>query len=334
MSETPSPDADSDSRPTPWRSFSATQPDTLESAADNTQASGRASLPDDAPVDRRPGSQETAFETLAAGPTRADRHDRGLGSKLYGGSHSDQMDDLQAGGITPRREQVQRYVDLHASGGRPLQYLLADVCRIASALELSDPVRERACELCHELEGTETATWQPYAFETWAGAAVYTAGREQNQYVPLEEVVAKVKATGDGEDAGQESDLRACYVRFQDTLDLAIPPVHPSDELARLRTAVDQPVTSDVVETATAVITAYLDAGNTGAPAGIAAAALLAAVADVHELDRDSQLALRRRLQDRGGVAQRTITRHYEAFPATPDRIGGPEGEAAATPMA
>lgn len=325
MSDTPSPDSK-----IRWQSFSNTAnadpPSTSGGLSDDSSSD------DTGPeVDRRPESQEESYEALVDGATRADRHDRGLGSKLYGARSNETMDDLRAGGVTPRREQIQRHVELDAANSRPLRYLIGEVCRIASTLDIPDQGRRRACELCHQMQASASTTWQPYALEAWAGAAVYTAAREQDLYRPLKEIVSKVKTTVDEETVDDlERDVRACYVRFQDGLELAIPPVHPSDELSRLQTAVDQPVTGPVLERATTLITAYLERGNTGSPAGIAAAALLAAVAEQHDFDGGQRQQLRRALGDAGDVAQRTITRHYEAFESTPDSLGG----SAAVPVA
>jgi transcription initiation factor TFIIIB Brf1 subunit/transcription initiation factor TFIIB len=326
MSETPSPDSN-----IRWQSYSNTasaDPPTVTSeqtATADTDDTRRQ-------VDRRPESQEESYAALVDGATRADRHDRGLGSKLYGARSNEAMDDLRAGGVTPRREQIQRHVELDAANSRPLRYLIGEVCRIASTLDIPDQGRRRACELCHQMQASASTTWQPYALEAWAGAAVYTATREQDLYRPLEEIVAKVKTTVDEANVDDlERDVRACYVRFQDGLELAIPPVHPSDELSRLQTAVEQPVTGAVLERATTIITSYLEEGNTGSPAGIAAAALLAGLAEEHDFDGGQRQQVRRSLGDVADVAQRTITRHYEAFETTPASLGGPAAGPVAT---
>jgi transcription initiation factor TFIIIB Brf1 subunit/transcription initiation factor TFIIB len=317
MTELPS----TDDTPHRWRSFStsavADDADTA-SASDPSEVSSTKE-DNQQQLDRHPDSQSGDIRTLTNGRTTPTRHDRGLGSTLTGGQHNESVDDLEAGGITPRRATIQHHDDPHVGRTGPPEYLIREVHRIVSQLEFPDQVRTRACELCHAMSAEPL---RGFAFEAWAGAAVYAAAREQDIYRPLRTVAIHVKSTADstnttGEAPDSVRQLRSCYVRLQKTLDLEIAPAHPSDELHRLQTAIDEPVTGPVLDTATECITDYMDAGHTGAPGGIAAGALLVALEEDAVITESAVPSYRERLSEVGDVAARTVKRHYDSMRRT-----------------
>ena len=237
-----------------------------------------------------------ALETLS--PSSEFTHDRGLGSSISTGG-GDEMN--------PRKERLHRFARLEDWSAETIRHLLPEIQRIASALDQPRSVGERASHLCRQFQ--KVAEFTGASLEEWAGAFVFTAIREQrDRYCPRTRLLSVMKTPSSNQSRSMDAKLSGCYSRIQTTLNLAIAPLAPDEQVPAVATRVDVGLSPTVVASASELAQAYMAAGKSGTPTGIAAAALVVAGA-VEETDLT--IAALARAAD---VGARTVYRHRDTM--------------------
>lgn len=259
----------------------------------NQHASRPSSVPAASPEKAPDGH---ALETLSPGSEFT--HDRGLGSSISTGGSD---------GMNRRKERLHRFARLEDTGAETLRYLLPEIQRIATSLDLPGTVGERACRLARKFQAG--ARFTGASLEEWAGAFVFTAARDAGQYCPRSHLEDVIKSPAVGSRRSMQSKLSGCYSRIQTELGLSIVPVSPDEQVPAVAARVDTDLGPDVVRRASEIAQSYVETGGSGHPAGIGAAAIVVAL---HSMSESGPSIAS--LATAADVAVRTVYRHRDAM--------------------
>jgi len=230
-------------------------------------------------------------------PLTVARHDRDLSTEIGRGT------DAKGNGISGqkrrrlarmRREQTRgRW---RSKAERNLAHGLGEVRRLASALELSDTLRDQACQLFRSAQNEDLLRGR--SIEAMAAASVYGACRCNGRSELLDDIVA-VATVG-------ESRVTNAYKTLNQELGLPAKPVRPTMYIPRLASDLDCP--EQIRRRARALADAAEDAGvTTGVhPAGFSAACLYTAGQEAGRWVTQCAVA------ESGNVIPTTVRAHYE----------------------
>jgi transcription initiation factor TFIIB len=198
-------------------------------------------------------------------PLTAARHDQGLSTEIGRGTDAN-GNELSA----QKRRRLARMRREQARGQwkskteRNLSHGLGEVRRLASTLDISDSVRDQACQLFRSAQNEDLLHGR--SIEAIAAASVYGACRCNGRVWHLNEIISVAKV--------EESRVRNAYKILNEELGLPAKPMTPSMYIPRLASELDCP--DRIRRRARALAEAAEDAGvTTGVhPAGFAAACL------------------------------------------------------------
>ncbi|MBX0296844.1 transcription initiation factor IIB [Haloarcula nitratireducens] len=120
-------------------------------------------------------------------PLTAARHDRGLSTEI--GRGTDAKGDELSGQKRRRLARMRREQTRgrwRSKAERNLAHGLGEVRRLASALELSDSVRDQACQLFRSTQNEDLLRGR--SIEAIAAACLYKAGQEQGKWMTQSDV--------------------------------------------------------------------------------------------------------------------------------------------------
>ncbi len=232
-------------------------------------------------------------------PLTAARHDRGLSTEI---SHGKDANGNELSGqkrqrlSRMRREQIRGRFQSKAE--RNLAHGLGDVRRIASVLELSDSVRDQACQLFRSAQNEDLLRGR--SIEAIAAASVYGACR-CNGFSWLLGEVSEMSRVG-------ESRVTNAYKTLNEELGLPAQPVSPSMFVPRLASDLECP--DEIRQRARALAEQAEERGvTTGVhPAGFAAACLYKAGQEQGKWVTQSDVA------ETGNVTPTTVRTHHETL--------------------
>lgn len=219
------------------------------------------------PLDRGPEwhPANAERERRVGGPLTNTRHDRGLSAEI--GRRSDGYGKPLSGSKRSRFYRLRKWnnqAKFDSKRERGLAHGLSEIQRIASVLDLSDTLRERAAYLFRRAQDEDLLIGQ--SIESMAAASVYAACRLQRLPRFLEEVseAARVDRTS----------VKTAYKTLNREFELATPPPLPQDFLPRIATEVDAPtrIRERGQQLSESPVVGKLTAGRK--PAGVAAACL------------------------------------------------------------
>jgi transcription initiation factor TFIIB len=211
----------------------------------------------------RPFDDDTRERTGA--PLTAARHDRGLSTEI--GRRTDAKGNELSGKKRRRLARMRREQSRgrwRSKAERNLAHGLGEVRRLASALELSDSVRDQACQLFRSAQNEDLLRGR--SIEAIAAASVFGACRCNGLSRLLGEVSEKARVA--------ESRITNAYKTLNEELGLPAEPVSPSMFVPRLASELECP--DGIRQRARTLAERAEDLGvTTGAhPAGFAAACL------------------------------------------------------------
>jgi transcription initiation factor TFIIB len=211
---------------------------------------------------------EKAERERTGAPLTAARHDRGLSTEIGRGADANGND---LSGSKRRRlgrmRRLQSRGRFQSKAERNLAHGLGEVRRIVSALELSESIRDRSCEIFRSAQTADLLRGR--SIEAMAAASVYGACRCTGRPQPLEDVIEVARV--------EHSGVRNAYTTLNTELGLPAQPVTPSAFVPRL--ASDLVISDQVRQRARQLAAAAESAGvTTGVqPSGFAAACLYTA---------------------------------------------------------
>ncbi len=252
-------------------------------------------------IDRGPewrGFDEDERERTGA-PLTAARHDRGLSTEIGRGTdaNGNELSGQKRRRLSRmRREQTRGQFQSKAE--RNLAHGLGEVRRIVSALELSETLRDQACQLFRSAQNEDLLVGR--SIEAMAAASVYGACRCNRRPRTLDDVTDPARV--------EQSRVTNAYKTLNSELGLPAQPVTPSAFVPRLASELDVPDqirqrARNLAEEseATAVTTGVR-------PSGFAAACLYKAG---HEQD---QLLTQSEVAEVANVSPVTVRTHREAL--------------------
>ena len=198
-------------------------------------------------------------------PLTAARHDRGLSTEIGRGTDANGNElSAQKRRRLARMRREQTRGRWQSKAEQNLAHGLGEVQRLASALDLSDTLRDQACQLFRTAQNEDLLRGR--SIEAIAAASVYGACRCNGRSQLLDDIVA-VATVG-------ESRITNAYKTLNEELGLPAKPVMPTMYIPRLASKLDCP--DRIRRRARTLAEAAEDAGvTTGAhPAGFAAACL------------------------------------------------------------
>jgi len=198
-------------------------------------------------------------------PLTAARHDRGLSTEIGRGTDSNGNElSTQKRRRVARMRREQTRGRWRSKAEQNLAHGLGEVRRLASALELSDTLRDQACQLFRSAQNEDLLRGR--SIEAIAAASVYGACRCNGRSQFLDDIVA-VATVG-------ESRVTNAYKTLNEELGLPAKPATPTMYIPRLASDLDCP--GRIRRRARSLAEAAEDAGvTTGVhPAGFAAACL------------------------------------------------------------
>ncbi|ELZ28724.1 transcription initiation factor TFB [Halogeometricum pallidum JCM 14848] len=165
-------------------------------------------------------------------PLTAARHDRGLSTEI--GRRKDANGNELSGRkrqqlARMRREQTRGRFQSKAE--RNLAHGLGEVRRIASVLELSDSIRDQACQLFRSAQNEDLLRGR--SIEAIATASVYGACRCSGLSRTLDDIVDAARV--------EQSRVKSAYKTLNTDLGLPTQPVRPSEFVPRLASELDVP---------------------------------------------------------------------------------------------
>ena len=232
-------------------------------------------------------------------PLTTARHDRGLSTEI--GRGKDANGNTLSGQkhqqlFRMRREQ--RRGRFQSKAERNLAHGLGEVRRIASALDLSESVRDQACQLFRSAQDENLLRGR--SIEAIATASVYGACRCNGHSRQLSEISKLARVV--------ESRVTNAYKTLNEELGLPAKPVSPSMFVPRLASDLECP--DKIRQRALTLAEQAEERGlTTGVhPAGFAAACLYKAG---HE---QGQWVTQRDVAETGNVTPTTVRRHHETL--------------------
>ena len=198
-------------------------------------------------------------------PLTAARHDRGLSTEIGRGTGANGNElSAQKRRRLARMRREQTRGRWQSKAEQNLAHGLGEVQRLASALDLSDTLRDQACQLFRTAQNEDLLRGR--SIEAIAAASVYGACRCNGRSQLLDDIVA-VATVG-------ESRITNAYKTLNEELGLPAKPATPTMYIPRLASELDCP--DRIRRRARTLAEAAEDAGvTTGVhPAGFAAACL------------------------------------------------------------
>ena len=198
-------------------------------------------------------------------PLTAARHDRGLSTEIGRGTDANGNElSAQKRRRLARMRREQTRGRWQSKAEQNLAHGLGEVQRLASALDLSDTLRDQACQLFRTAQNEDLLRGR--SIEAIAAASVYGACRCNGRSQLLDDIVA-VATVG-------ESRITNAYKTLNEELGLPAKPATPTMYIPRLASELDCP--DRIRRRARTLAEAAEDAGvTTGVhPAGFAAACL------------------------------------------------------------
>jgi transcription initiation factor TFIIB len=223
-------------------------------------------------LDRGPQRYSDEESTPRTGaPRTVARHDRGLSTKI-GTDRDGKGRTLSTG----KRRQLRRLRREHRRGNvgskreRNERHGLMEIRRLASALEVPEAIRDRACSLFQTAQREDLLRGR--SIESMAAASAYAACRLAELPRTLEEVASHTTYS--------VAELRQRFGVLNVELGLSVAPLSPSDYVPRFASELDVPI--DVRHRALELARCAEDSGlaNGAAPSGVAAACLSVAVGE------------------------------------------------------
>ncbi|ELY62997.1 transcription initiation factor TFB [Natrinema versiforme JCM 10478] len=232
-------------------------------------------------------------------PLTVARHDRGLSTEIGHGTdaHGDELSGQKRRQLARmRREQTRgRW---RSKAERNLAHGLGEVRRLASALELSESIRDQACQLFRSAQNEDLLRGR--SIEAIAAASVYGACRCNGLSRLVDDVSEMARVA--------ESRVTNVYKTLNEELGLPAEPVSPSMFVPRLASDLECP--DEIRQRARALAEQAEERGvTTGVhPAGFAAACLYKAGQEQGKWVMQSDVA------ETGNVTPTTIRTHHETL--------------------
>ncbi|WP_435197614.1 transcription initiation factor IIB [Natronomonas sp. EA1] len=232
-------------------------------------------------------------------PLTAARHDRGLSTEIGRGTDAkgNQISGQKRRRLARmRREQTRgRW---RSKAERNLAHGLGEVRRLASALELSDSVRDQACQLFRSAQNEDLLRGR--SIEAIAAASVYGACRCNGLSRLVDDVSEMARVA--------ESRVTNAYKTLNEELGLPAEPVSPSMFVPRLASDLECP--DEIRQRARALAEQAEKRGVTMGvhPAGFAAACLYKAGQEQGQWVTQSDVA------ETGNVTPTTVRTHHETL--------------------
>jgi len=198
-------------------------------------------------------------------PLTAARHDRGLSTEIGRGADANGND--LSGSKRRRLARMRRHQSrgrFQSKAERNLAHGLGEVRRIVSALDLSESLRDQACQLFRSAQTEDLLRGR--SIEAMAAASVYGACRCTGRPQPFDDVIEVARV--------EDSRVRNAYTTLNTELGLPAQPVTPSTFVPRLASELD--VSDQIRQRARQLAAAAESTGvTTGVqPSGFAAACL------------------------------------------------------------
>ena len=165
-------------------------------------------------------------------PLTAARHDRGLSTVI--GCGKDANGNELSGQKRHRLSRMRREQNrgrFQSEAERNLAHGLGEVRRIASVLELSDSIRDQACQLFRNAQNEDLLRGR--SIEAIAAASIYGACRCNGHSRLLNDVVDAARV--------EQSRVTNAYKTLNTELGLPTQPVRPSEFIPRLASELDVP---------------------------------------------------------------------------------------------
>ncbi len=232
-------------------------------------------------------------------PLTAARHDRGLSTEI--GRGTDAKGNEISGQKRRRLARMRREQTRgrwRSKAERNLAHGLDEVCRLASALELSDSVRDQACQLFRSAQNEDLLRGR--SIEAIAAASVYGACRCNGLSRLMDDVSEMARVA--------ESRVTNAYKTLNEELGLPAEPVSPSMFVPRLASDLECP--NEIRQRARALAEQAEERGvTTGVhPAGFAAACLYKAGQEQGQWVTQNDVA------ESGNVTPTTVRTHHETL--------------------
>jgi transcription initiation factor TFIIB len=158
-------------------------------------------------------------------PLTAARHDRGLSTEIGRGTDANGNElSVKKRGRLARMRREQSRGHWRSKAERNLAHGLSEVRRLASGFELSEPVRDQACQLFRSAQNEDLL--RARSIEGIDGASVYGACRCNGLYLLFDEVPAAARV--------RELRVTNGYKTLNEELGLPARPVTPSMFVPRL----------------------------------------------------------------------------------------------------
>ena len=211
------------------------------------------------------GTYDADERERTGAPLTAARHDRGLSTEIGRGTDANGNElPAQKRRRLARMRREQTRGRWRSKAERNLAHGLGEVQRLASALNLSDTLRDPACQLFRTAQNEDLLRGR--SIEAIAAASVYGACRCNGRSQLLNDIVAVATV--------RESQITNAYKTLNEELGLPAKPATPTMYIPRLASELDCP--DRIRRRARTLAEAAEDAGvTTGVhPAGFAAACL------------------------------------------------------------
>lgn len=198
-------------------------------------------------------------------PLTVTRHDRGLSTTIG------YRKDAHGNTLSSRKQQrLARMRREHTRGrwqskaDRNLSHGLGETQRLASALDLSDTLRDQACQLFRSAQDEELL--QGRSIESVTAASIYAVCRCNQHPLIIEDVVTRARDS--------RSHILTAYNTLNRELGLPTPPIHPKVYIPRLISQLD--LSDDIQQQATEIATQAKETTHPHGcnPVGIAAACI------------------------------------------------------------
>jgi transcription initiation factor TFIIB len=258
------------------------------------------------------GPEWTAFDEVereqksrVGAPVTRTMHDRGLTTEIHW-----QDTDVNGQQLSPRKQaRMQRLrtwqerIRTNDPGERNLRLALAEINRMASALEVPDPVREAAAVVYRQ--AMDEGLIQGRSIEGVATGTLYVACRQENIPRSLDELadVSRVSRV----------EIGRTYRYLASELGLELRPIDPQQFLPRFCSELD--LGRDVQERASEILAAAAEEGlHSGrSPTGLAGAAIYYASllvgekrtqAEIAEVAQVTEVTIRNRYQEQASLRE------------------------------
>jgi transcription initiation factor TFIIB len=260
---------------------------------------------EDAPID--PGPEWRSFEEAADSPVRTGAplspvmHDRGLSTEIGRG--------VDGTGAPLSRERRYHASKLRREQGRTARktkreqnrmHAIYELRRLCAGLELSDSVRDQACQLFRSAQAEDLLPGR--SIEAVAGACVYAVCRCNRHPVTKGDIQRYSHGSG--------TSLESAYKTLNTELGLPAPPRQPGEFLARFVSELDLP-RSEAVGRRARELAALADRNGLSVgqnPRGVAAAC-------IYQASRELEIPVTQAaIADVAGVTSMTLRKHWRAI--------------------